>query len=107
MDLSTNEELKMKKLLIAAILTVASCGTAPVTAGMDKDLCEWSMSADQEAVEHQIYADIMNITKRDRPDMVKEVSEQLASGGVMQYNWVLYCDDNFDNKNIVKEVTGE
>lgn len=97
----------MKKLLIAAILTVASCGTAPVTAGLDKDLCEWSMTTDQEAVEHQIYADIMNITKRDRPDMVKEVSDQLASSGVMQYNYVLYCDANFDNKNIVKEVTGE
>ncbi|WQZ01011.1 spackle periplasmic protein [Escherichia phage 04086] len=39
--------------------------------------------------------------------MVKEVSDQLASTGVMQYNYVLYCDANFDNKNIVKEVTGE
>lgn len=97
----------MKKLLIAAILIVASCGTAPVTAGLDKDLCEWSMTADQESVEHQIYADIMNITNRDHPDMAKEVSDQLASGGVMQYNYVLYCDANFDNKNIVKEVTGE
>lgn len=97
----------MKKLLIAAILTVASCGTAPVTAGYDKDLCEWSMTADQEAVEHQIYADIMNITKRDQPNKVKEVSDQLASGGVMQYNYVLYCDPNFENENIVKEVTGE
>lgn len=97
----------MKKLLIAAILTVASCGTAPVTAGLDKDLCEWSMTADQTDVEHQIYADIMNITKRDRPDMVKEVSDQLTSGGVMQYNYVLYCDPNFENENIIKEVTGE
>lgn len=97
----------MKKLLIAAIFTVASCGTAPVTAGMDKDLCEWSMSADQEAVEHQIYADIMNITKRDQPNRVKEVSDQLASGGVMQYNYVLYCNASFDNSKIVQWVTGE
>ncbi|QQG30875.1 periplasmic rIV [Escherichia phage UPEC01] len=97
----------MKKLLIAAILTVASCGTAPVTAGLDKDLCEWSMTADQTDVEHQIYADIMNITKRDHPDMVKEVSDQLASGDVMQYNYVLYCDASFDNSKIVQWVTGE
>ncbi|UHS65255.1 spackle periplasmic protein [Escherichia phage P896] len=97
----------MKKLIIAAILTVASCGTAPVTAGLDKNLCEWSMTAEQSEVETQIRADIMNITKRDRPDMVKEVSDQLSSGDVMQYNYILYCDASFDNSKIVQWVTGE
>lgn len=97
----------MKKLSIAAILVLASCHAAPVTAGLDKGLCEWSMTADQTDVETQIYADIMNITKRDQPNKVKEVSDQLASGGVMQYNYVLYCDPNFENEKIVKEVTGE
>lgn len=97
----------MKKLSIAAILVLASCHAVPVTAGLDKDLCEWSMTAEQADVEHQIYADIMNVTKRDHPDMVKEVSDQLASGGVMQYNYVLYCDASFDNSKIVQWVTGE
>ena len=73
----------MKKLSLAAILLAVSCAPAPVTAGYDKDLCEWSMTANQEDV------------------------EQLKSGGIMQYNYVLYCDPNFDNKDIVTEITGE
>lgn len=97
----------MKKLSLAAILLAVSCSPAPVTAGYDKDLCEWSMTANQEDVEHQIFADIMNITKRDRPNMVNKVVEQLKSGGIMQYNYVLYCDPNFDNEDIVTEITGE
>ena len=49
----------------------------------------------------------MNIVERDRPEMKAEVQKQLKSGGVMQYNYVLYCDKNFNNKNIVAEVVGE
>ena len=63
--------------------------------------------ANQEDVEQQIFSDIINITKRDRPNMVNKVVEQLKSGGIMQYNYVLYCDPNFDNKDIVTEITGE
>lgn len=104
----------MKKLLIAAILTVASCGTAPVTAGLDKDLCEWSTGqsgdATQSEVETQIRADIQNIMTRENTP-AKQQAEVTAAisdeGAAMQYNYVLYCDANFDNKNIVKEVTGE
>lgn len=97
----------MKKFIAATIFALASCAAQPALAGYDKDLCEWSMTADQDEVETQIIADIMNITKRDRPNMVNEVKAQLSSGGAMQYNYVLYCDASFDNKNIVKEVTGE
>ncbi|UTQ80317.1 spackle periplasmic protein [Escherichia phage ECP52] len=97
----------MKKFIFATIFTLASCAAQPAMAGYDKDLCEWSMTADQTEVETQIEADIMNIVERDRPKMKSEVQKQLKSGGVMQYNYVLYCDKNFNNKNIVTEITGE
>lgn len=97
----------MKKFVFAAIFALASCAAQPTMAGYDKDLCEWSMTADQTEVETQIEADIMNIVERDRPEMKAEVQKQLKSGGVMQYNYVLYCDKNFNNKNIIAEVVGE
>jgi hypothetical protein len=100
----------MKKLIVAAILTVASCGTAPVTAGYDADLCEWSMSADQSEVETQIRADVQNIIKRDNIPAAKaaEAITVIADeGAAIQYNWVLYCDNNFNNTDIVKEIVGE
>lgn len=104
----------MKKLLIAAILTVASCGTAPVTAGLDKNLCEWSTGqtgdATQSEVETQIRADIKNIMTRENTP-AKQQAEVTAAisdeGTAMQYNYVLYCDASFDNSKIVQWVTGE
>ena len=51
----------MKKFIFAAIFALSSCAAQPAMAGYDKDLCEWSMTADQTEVEIQIEADIMNI----------------------------------------------
>ena len=104
----------MKKLLIAAILTVASCGTAPVTAGFDKDLCEWSTGqtgdATQTEVETQIRADVQNIMTRENTPAKQQaevISTIAGEGNAMQYNYVLYCDASFDNSKIVQWVTGE
>lgn len=100
----------MKKLILAAVLTVASCGTAPVTAGYDADLCEWSLTAEQSEVETQIRADVQNIIKRDNIPAAKAAEAITAiadEGAAMQYNYILYCEKNFNNSDIVKEIVGE
>ncbi len=97
----------MKKLLIAAILTVASCGTAPVTAGLDKDLCEWSTGqtgdATQSEVETQIRADIQNIMTRENTPAKQqaEVTAAISDEGAAINNFFIMFSSVVDRDNIL------
>ncbi|WWS24693.1 hypothetical protein vBKpnAMK4_00509 [Klebsiella phage vB_Kpn_AM_K4] len=48
----------MKKIVLALVFAVSSCSAVPAMANYDKDLCEWSMTADESEVAQQIRADV-------------------------------------------------
>lgn len=105
--LKQTEDIKMKKIALALIFAVSSCSAVPAMANYDKDLCEWSMTADQADVETQIRADVAHITENTNPGAMKAVMAAIShEGAAMNLNYVLYCDKNFDNFKIVKEILG-
>lgn len=97
----------MKKIALALIFAVSSCSTVPAMANYDKDLCEWSMAADQSDVETQIRADVSHIIENTNPKLMKSVMAEISQeGAAMNLNYVLYCDKNFDNFKIAQEILG-
>lgn len=101
------EETEMKKIALALIFAVSSCSAVPALANYDKDLCEWSMTADESEVVEQIRADVDHIVENTDPSKRSEVQEELSTdGAALKLNYVLYCDAKFDNFNIVPWILG-
>lgn len=97
----------MKKIVLALVFTVSSCSAVPAMANYDKDLCEWSMTADESEVAQQIRADVGHIVENVDPSKQTEVQAELKDdGAALKLNYVLYCDAQFDNFNVVKWILG-
>lgn len=97
----------MKKIVLALVFAVSSCSAVPAMANYDKDLCEWSMTADESEVAQQIRADVGHIVENVDPGKQSEVQAELKDdGAALKLNYVLYCDAQFDNFNIVKWILG-
>ena len=97
----------MKKIVLALVFAVSSCSAVPAMANYDKDLCEWSMTADEKDVAGQIRADVGHIIDNTDPSKMKEVQAEISNdGAAIKLNYALYCDANFDNFTIASWILG-
>ena len=65
------------------------------------------MTADESEVAQQIRADVGHIVENVDPSKHSEVQAELKDdGAALKLNYVLYCDAQFDNFNIVKWILG-
>ncbi|ARW58003.1 hypothetical protein [Serratia phage X20] len=101
----TNEDIKMKRIVVALALTISSC--APAYANLDKDMCEWSMTEDQTQVEAQIRADVRKNVEIHNPGSLKAVMSAISKPGqAINLNYNMYCDETFDNAELAKWILG-